>query len=52
MKVVVNGRPLIALSLIDRLQLLPRLFDEIFIPPTVYREVAIQGAIARVAKRF
>ncbi|MDT9198021.1 DUF3368 domain-containing protein [Limnospira sp. PMC 1042.18] len=43
MKVVVNGTPLIALSLIDRLQLLPRLFDEILIPPTVYREVAIQG---------
>ena len=43
MKVVVNATPLIALSLIDRLQLLPRLFDDIFIPPTVYREVAIQG---------
>ncbi|EDZ92868.1 hypothetical protein SPLC1_S131430 [Arthrospira platensis C1] len=34
MKVVVNVMPLIALILIDRWQLLPRLFDEILIPPT------------------
>lgn len=44
MKVVANATPLIGLSLVDRLDLLPRLFDEILIPPAVYDEVSIQGA--------
>lgn len=44
MKVVVNATPLIALSLINQLELLNELFDEVLVPSTVYKEVAIQGA--------
>lgn len=43
MKVVVNATPLIALSLINQLELLNELFDEVLVPPAVYEEVVIQG---------
>lgn len=43
MKVVVNATPLIALSLIDRLELLRTMFDEVIIPTEVYDEVVILG---------
>jgi len=44
MNVVVNATPLIALSLIGRLDLLPQLFDEVLVPQTVYDEVVTHGA--------
>ncbi|MBO3457939.1 DUF3368 domain-containing protein [Aetokthonos hydrillicola Thurmond2011] len=44
MKVVVNATPLIALSLINQLELLNKLFDEVFVPLAVYQEVVIQGS--------
>ena len=44
MKVVVNATPLIALSLIGELDLLPHLFDEILVPTAVYEEVVTHGA--------
>ena len=44
MKVVVNATPLIALSLISRLELLRHLFTEVLVPPAMYGEVAIRGA--------
>lgn len=44
MKVVVNATPLIGLSLINRLDLLPALFEEIVVPRVVYDEVVVQGA--------
>lgn len=44
MKVVVNATPLIALSLINRLELLHQLFDRVIVPTAVYQEVATQGA--------
>jgi predicted nucleic acid-binding protein len=43
MKVVVNATPLIALSLINRLDLLPALFEEIVVPRAVYEEIVVQG---------
>jgi predicted nucleic acid-binding protein len=44
-KVVVNATPLIALSLVNQLELLlNQLFDEVLVPPAVYHEVVIQGA--------
>jgi predicted nucleic acid-binding protein len=39
MRVVVDATPLIALSLVDRLELLHRLFEEVFVPPAVYEEI-------------
>ncbi len=43
MKVVGNATPLIALSLINRLDLLPALFEEIVVPRAVYEEIVVQG---------
>lgn len=36
MKVIVNATPLIALSLIGQLDLLPQLFDEVLAPQKVW----------------
>jgi len=47
MKDVVNATPLIGLSLINRLELLPALFEDIVVPRSVYEEVAGQG-VSRV----
>jgi predicted nucleic acid-binding protein len=43
MKVVVNSSPLISLSLIGQLELLPKLYDEIIVPKSVYNEVVVKG---------
>ena len=40
---VINAGPLIALSLIDRLHLLPGLFAECWVPQTVFDEVTVAG---------
>jgi|CXWJ01.1.fsa_nt_gi predicted nucleic acid-binding protein len=42
-RAVVNAGPLVALSLVGRLDLLPALFKEFCIPETVFREVALAG---------
>lgn len=42
-RAVVNAGPLVALSLAGRLDLLPALFKEFWIPETVFREVAVAG---------
>ncbi len=44
-RAVVNSGPLIALSLLDQLGLLPALFVECWIPQTVFNEVAVAGAV-------
>lgn len=44
MKAIVNATPLIALALINRLDLLRVLFDEVVVPAEVYNEVVVQGA--------
>jgi predicted nucleic acid-binding protein len=43
MTAIVNATPLIALALVDQLDLLPRIFGEIIVPTTVYDEVVGQG---------
>lgn len=40
---VINAGPLVALSLADRLDLLPALFGEFWIPEPVYHEVTVAG---------
>ena len=40
---VINAGPLVALSLADRLDLLPALFGEFWIPEPVYLEVTVAG---------
>lgn len=42
-RAVVNAGPLVALSLAGRLDLLPSLFGEFWIPEAVFREVALAG---------
>lgn len=42
-RAVINAGPLVALSLAGRLDLLPALFREFWIPDTVYREVVVAG---------
>lgn len=43
MIIVSNTTPLISLSKIDRLILLQELFENVFIPDAVYKEVVVQG---------
>lgn len=42
-RTVINAGPLIALSILERLDLLPALFREFWIPAPVYAEVVIAG---------
>jgi len=42
-RAVVNAGPLVALSLLDQLELLPALFAECWVPQTVFNEVAVAG---------
>lgn len=42
-RAVINSGPLVALSLAGRLDLLPTLFSEFWIPEAVYHEVAVAG---------
>jgi len=42
-RAVINSGPLVALSLAGRLDLLPLLFQEFWIPEAVYHEVAVAG---------
>jgi predicted nucleic acid-binding protein len=42
-KVVVNSTPIISLSIIDQLDLLKKLYNEIYIPQAVYDEVCVKG---------
>ncbi len=44
MQVVVNATPLIDLALINRLELLPALFEDVIVPRAVYEEVALHGS--------
>ena len=42
-RAVVNAGPLVALTLLDRLDLLPALFAECWVPKTVFNEVLVAG---------
>jgi predicted nucleic acid-binding protein len=42
-RAVVNSGPLVALSLLDQLDLLPALFSECWVPQAVFNEVAVAG---------
>lgn len=42
-RAVINSGPLVALSLAGRLDLLPTLFSEFWIPEAVYHEVTVVG---------
>jgi predicted nucleic acid-binding protein len=43
MKAITNATPLIALAVLEQLDLLPQIFDEIIAPTAVYEEVVIHG---------
>lgn len=42
-RAVVNAGPLVALSLLDQLDLLPNLYAECWVPKAVFNEVAVAG---------
>lgn len=42
-RAVINAGPLVALSLLDQLDLLPALFSECWVPQTVFEEVTVAG---------
>lgn len=42
-RAVVNAGPLVALSLLGQLDLLPALFSEVWVPQSVFNEVAVAG---------
>ena len=42
-RAVINAGPLVALSLLDKLELLPALFAEVWVPQEVFNEVAVAG---------
>lgn len=43
MKAVINSSPLISLSLVGKLDLLGKLYDEVIVPKSVYDEVVVKG---------
>ena len=52
-RVICNTSPIIGLLTIKRLELLEKLFDEIYIPEAVYRELCINAEnIAMKLRRF
>lgn len=40
---VADSGPLICLARINQLELLPRLFSKIFVPPEVWNEITVKG---------
>lgn len=49
-RAVINAGPLVALSLLGQLELLPDLFSEVWVPQSVFNEVAIAGLGKPVAQ--
>jgi predicted nucleic acid-binding protein len=41
--IIADSGPLIALSIIDKLELLQQLYEEVLLPPAVWNEVTVQG---------
>lgn len=52
MKVVSNSTPLIALSRINKLEILHEIFHNIIIPQAVYQEVVLDAQSVQVRKRL
>jgi predicted nucleic acid-binding protein len=50
MSVIINATPLIALAVVDQLELLPQIFGDVIVPTTVYNEVVGQGLERPVRK--
>ena len=50
-KVVVNSTPIISLSIIGELELLKMLYDEVYIPNAVFREISVDGE-SRAGSKF
>lgn len=42
--IIADSSPLIALAIIEQLELLPRLYRQVFVPPAVWDEVTVKGA--------
>lgn len=48
-KVVINSTPLIALAHINKLHLLNKLYDEVYIPQAVFNEISVkEGSVCKI----
>ena len=43
MRIVINTSPLISLSILEKLDILPMLFDEVYLPEAVFQEAVVFG---------
>jgi len=50
LKIVVNSTPIISLAILDKLTLLTKLYDQVYIPQAVYDEVCKEGESKAGAK--
>ena len=44
MSIIVNSTPLISLAIIHQLELLQKIFQNVYLPRTVYSEVIVNGS--------
>jgi predicted nucleic acid-binding protein len=52
MIVVTNASPLIALSAVEQLQLLPQLFARVLVPTPVYQETVVENPVRDQSARI
>ncbi|MDZ7958648.1 MAG: hypothetical protein RMY34_12340 [Aulosira sp. DedQUE10] len=48
--IIADSSPLISLSIIQQLELLPQLYQQVLLPPAVWDEVTVQGVGLRGAQ--
>lgn len=52
MLAVINSSPLIFLALLNKIDILPQIFDEIILPTEVYKEISVEGHNFNIIKQI